>query len=205
MNPYNMNEYNLVSEFQKSLKHFTTNHPDHGPIFKHLYTITNNPSLKELPEKLNITIANNYIDMKVLQKLNNTDSYLLFYYIMNMFKLIEYNEQPAIRTNITFLLVKTIQHCYSMYYIPLENSQVRKFDSILSIEAPYIDESLRVVGYYQELVNVKEIDEEYNKEKEQDRNEENGALDLDEYDENDLYEDGDPNEDVVENLMNYDY
>jgi hypothetical protein len=92
-----------------------------------------------------------------------------------------------------------------MYYTPLENSQVRKFDSILSIEAPYIDESLRVVGYYQELVNVKEIDEEANKEKEQDMNEENNALDLDEYDENDLYEDGDPNEDVVENLMNYEY
>jgi hypothetical protein len=91
-----------------------------------------------------------------------------------------------------------------MYYVPLENSQVRKFDSILSIEAPYIDESLRVVGYYQELVNVKEIDEEANKEKEQDMNEENNALDLDEYDENDLYEDGDPNEDVVDNLMNYD-
>ena len=124
---------------------------------------------------------------------------------MNMFKLIEYNEQPAIRTNITFLLVRTIQHCYSMYYTPLENSQVRKFDSILSIEAPYIDESLRVVGYYQELVNVKEVDEEANKEKEQDMNEENNALDLDEYDENDLYEDGDPNEDVVENLMNYEY
>ncbi len=205
MNPYNMQEFNLVGEFQKSLKHFTTNHPDHGPIFKHLYTITNNPSLKELPEKLNITVANNYINMKVLQKLNNTDSLLLFYYVMNMFKLIEYNEQPAIRTNITFLLVRIIQYCYSMYYTPLENSQVRKFDSILSIEAPYIDESLRVVGYYQELVNVKEIDEEANKEKEQDMNEENNALDLDEYDENDLYEDGDPNEDVVENLMNYDY
>lgn len=204
MNPYNMNEYNLVAEFQKSLKHFTTNHPDHGPIFKHLYTITNNPSLKELPEKVTIDIVNNYIDTSVLQKINNTDTLMLFYYIMNMFKLIDYNEQPAIRTNITFLLVKIIQHCYAMYYVPLENSQVRKFDSILSIEAPYIDESLRVVGYYQELVNVKEIDEEANKEKEQDMNEENNALDLDEYDENDLYEDGDPNEDVVDNLMNYD-
>lgn len=204
INPYNTLEYNLVAEFQKSLKRFTTNHPENGPIFKHLYTITNNPSLKELPEKFNIKIMNNYIDMKVLHNLNNTDNVLLFYYVMNMFKLIEYNEQPAIRINITFLLVKTIQHCYAMYYVPFENSQIRKFDSILSIEAPYMDESLRVVGYYQELLNVKEIDEEVNKEIQQDFNEENNALDVDEYDANDLYEDNDPNEDVIDNLMNYD-
>ena len=63
------------------------------------------------------------------------------------------------------------------------NSQIRKFDSILSVDAPYIDESSRVVGYYQELVNVKEIDEDANKEKEYDMNEENNALDIDEYDE----------------------
>jgi hypothetical protein len=31
--------------------------------------------------------------------------------------------------------------------------------------------------------------------------EEQNALDIDEYDENDLYEDQDPNEDVVENLL----
>ena len=83
----------------------------------------------------------------------------------------------------------------------MENSQIRKFDSLLSVDAPYIDESSRVVGYYQELVSVKEIDEEGNKEKEYDMNEEQNALDVDEYDENDLYEDNDANDDVVDNLI----
>jgi hypothetical protein len=83
----------------------------------------------------------------------------------------------------------------------MENSQIRKFDAVLSVDAPYIDESSRVVGYYQELVNVKEIDEEVNKEKEYDMNEEQNALDIDEYDENDLYEDNDANEDIVNNLI----
>jgi hypothetical protein len=140
-------------------------------------------------------------ETKVLNKLNNTDSLLLFYYVYNLNKLVEYNEQPAIRTNLCYMIVKMIQYNYYNYYIPMENSQIRKFDAVLSVDAPYIDESSRVVGYYQELVNVKEIDEEVNKEKEYDMNEEQNALDIDEYDENDLYEDNDANDDVVENLI----
>jgi hypothetical protein len=91
-----------------------------------------------------------------------------------------------------------------MYNIPIEISQVRKFDSLLLIDAPYIDESSRVVGYYQDLVNVKEIDEEMIKEMNYDMNEEMTALDVDEYDEDDLYEDMDPNDDIVDNLLGAD-
>jgi hypothetical protein len=118
-----------------------------------------------------------------------------------MNKLIEYNEQPAIRTNICYLLVRIIQHSYYTYFIPFELSQIRKFNSLLLIDAPYIDESSRVVGYYQELINVKEIDEQEIKEKEYDMNEEQNALDIDDYDENDLFEDQDPSDDIVDNLI----
>jgi hypothetical protein len=201
-NPYNIEEFKLVSEFRKSLRNFkTTDAENKTPIFKHLYTITNNASLKELPEKAHINITNDMAETKILNKLNNTDGLLLFYYVYNLNKLIEYNEQPAIRTNLCYMIVKLIQYNYYNYYIPMENSQIRKFDAVLSVDAPYIDESSRVVGYYQELVNVKEIDEEVNKEKEYDMNEEQNALDIDEYDENDLFEDNDANDDVVDNLI----
>ena len=200
--PYNGEEFKLVSEFRKSLRNFkTTDNENKTPIFKHLYTITNNASLKELPEKVHINITNNMAETKILNKLNNIDGLLLFYYVYNLNKLIEYNEQPAIRTNLCYMIVKLIQYNYYNYYIPFENSQIRKFDSILSVDAPYIDESSRVVGYYQELVSVKEIDEDANKEKEYDMNEEQNALDIDEYDENDLYEANDANEDIVNNLI----
>jgi len=200
-NPYNNNEFKLIDEFQKSLKHFNTTDKDNkSPIFKHIYTVTNNTNIKTLPEKYDINIANNFISTFILSKLNNIDNLLIFYYIYNMNKLIEYNEQPAIRSNICYMLVKIINYCYNMYYIPIENSQIRKFDSLLLIDAPYIDESLRIVGYYQELVNVKEIDEDIMKEKEYDMNEEENALDIDEYDENDLYEDQDPSDEIIDNL-----
>jgi hypothetical protein len=201
-NPYNTEEFKLISEFRKSLKNFkTTDKDNENPIFKHLFTITNNSSLKELPENVNINIINNMAEVNILNKLNNSDCLLLFNYIYNLIKLIEYNEQSAIRTNICYMIVKIIQYNYYNYYIPIENSQIRKFNSLLTIDAPYLDELSRVVGYYQELVNVKEIDEEANKEKNYDMKEEENALDVDEYDENDLYEDEDPNDDVVENLI----
>ncbi len=201
-NPYNLEEFKLVSEFRKSLRNFrTTDNDNQNPIFKHLYTITNNATLKELPENAHINIINNMAEAKILNKLNNADSLLLFNYIYNLTKLIEYNTQPAIKTNICYMITKIIQYNYYNYYMPIEDSQIRKFNSLLTIEAPYIDESSRVVGYYQDLVNVNEIDEEANKEKNYDMKEEEHALDIDDYDENDLYEDQDPNDDVVENLL----
>lgn len=197
-NAYNSNEYKLIAEFQKTLKNFNTSGAD-GYIFKHIFTITNN--LNVHPITTEVSTNKNYIHTNILTRINNIDSILLFYYIYNLTKLIQYNEQPAIKTNISFMIVNIIQYCYNLYYIPIENSQIRKFDSLLFIDAPYIDESSRVIGLYQELVNVKEIDEEVNKEKEYDANEEQNALDIDEYDENDLYEDNDPSDEVVENLM----
>ena len=41
-----------------------------------------------------------------------------------------------------------------------------------------MDESMKVVGYYQDLVNVKEIDDEKQKDMNYDINEEMGALDI---------------------------
>ncbi len=200
-NPYNIEETKLVSEFKKTLRQFNTNDNEKGPIFKHLYTITNNINIKELPENINLDITNEMIDSNILTTLNNSDCLLIFYYIYNMNKLIEYNTQSAIRIQLAYMLIRIIQLSYNMYHIPIEYTAIRRFDSILAIDAPYIDESSRVIGFYQDLVNVKEIDENVIKEKEYDMNEEQNALDVDEYDEDDVYEDQDPSDDVVGNLL----
>jgi hypothetical protein len=118
-----------------------------------------------------------------------------------MNKLIEYNNQPAIRIQLSYMLIRIIQLSYYSYFIPIEYTAIRRFDSLLSIDAPYIDESSRVIGFYQELVNVKEIDDAVVKEKDYDMNEEQNALDIDEYDEDDVYEDQDPSDDVVDNIF----
>ena len=58
------------------------------------------------------------------------------------------------------MVVKLLYHSFNLYYVPLYNFQIRKFDTLILKDKPYIDESLRIVGYYQELVEVNSIDEE---------------------------------------------
>lgn len=179
-NIYNTDEYKLVSDFQRNLKNFNTSN-DTGEIFSKIYNTTNN--IKVLPIDKNMIgrtnpLSKQYIDTSTLIEMNNMDSKLLFYYLYNMLKLIEFNDLPAIRTNICYMIIKLIIFNYNTYYVPNEDSQVRKFDSLLLTETPYMDDSMKVVGYYQELINVKEIDDEKQKEANYDNNEEMNALDI---------------------------
>ena len=48
---------------------------------------------------------------------------------------------------------------FNSYYKPNSNYNIRKFDFLLLNETPYIDETLKIVGHYQELLSQKEIDD----------------------------------------------
>ena len=48
-------------------------------------------------------------------------------------------------------------------------------------ETPYIDETLKIVGHYQELMTQKEIDDPDKKEQDYSNNEAQTALDIDDY------------------------
>ena len=94
------------------------------------------------------------------------------------------------------MIMKIIIYCFDQFYIPFENNLVRKFDHILLADA-YIDDSMIASGYYQDLINTDEIDDKQKEEiknKETELQEEMTALDIDDYDEDDLYEDYDTNE-----------
>ena len=201
--PFNKDEYDLVSEFTKILKNFnTSNKQGRKAIFKHLFIQSNNLKVDKVPNNLELVFNNNYFDTDIINGLNNTDNKLLFYYLYNLNRLIEYNEMSIIKTNLSYLIVKLIIFSFNQYYIPVENIQIRKFDLLLLNDTPYIDEALKVTGYYQELLNANEIDDNENKEKEYNLNEEMTALDVDDYDENDLHEDFEPSDDAVEDMIN---
>ena len=90
---------------------------------------------------------------------------------------------------------KLINYNFDFYRIPNDIIQLRKFYKIININAPNIDESLRVVGSYEELLNSQEIDdnnrglgkpEDSEKTQEQidkeiDAQEEKESLDIDDY------------------------
>jgi len=196
--PYNINEYNLIAEFQKSLKHFNTKQKD-DELFSNNMTIMNNITIDSV-DITNVVITKQFVDTSILIDLNNMDCKLLFYYIYNMNKLIEFNDLPAIRTNLCYMIIQLIIFNYNMYYVPFENNMIRQFDSLLLTDAPYMDESQRVVGIYMDLVNTKEIDEEVVKEREYDINEEMTALDMDDYEKEDGDLDYDANDEMLERL-----
>ena len=202
---YNSIEHKLVGDFQKSIKQFNTSDTNNtNMIFNNMYTITNNINIDPIEIKLPSTIlSKQYIDTKYLISMNNMDCKLLFYYLENLSKLFQYNDMPAIRTSLCYMIIKLIIYNYNTYYIPLENFEIRKFDSLLLTEAPYMDESMRVVGYYQDLVNVKEIDDEVVKEMNYDMNEERTALDMDDNENEDAILDYDAMDEMLEHYTDY--
>ena len=198
-------EEKIVLELTKVLKNFKTKNKENKKgIFKNIDIITNNTKLDNFNDNIKLTFNKNYFDSYLLNKQNNYDNKLIFYYLYNLERLINYNEESMIKTNISSMIMKIIYYNFNQFYIPFENNLVRKFDHILSSDT-YIDDSMIASGYYQDLINTEEIDDRQKedvKDKESELQEEMTSLDIDDYDEDDVFDDNDVNEDVVENLMN---
>ena len=95
--------------------------------------------------------------------------------------LLDYNKQPVIESELSHLIIKIIRYLFNLYYRPYSNYNVRKFDFLLINETPYIDETLKIVGHYQELLTQQEIDDPDKKEEIYTAQEEFNSLDIDEY------------------------
>jgi hypothetical protein len=200
---YNFEEKEIIMEFTKKLKKFNISDAEkHNVIFKHNeYVLTKLPINYNIPENLNIELNKNYIDTSKIASLDNSDNKLIFYLIYNFNKLLDYNDaQPVILSELAHLLIKIIRYQFNSYYRPYSNYNIRKFDFLLLNETPYIDETLKTVGHYQELLTKEEIDDPEKKEQEYTNKEESDALDIDDYElDDDIDEaaeanDGDNNE-----------
>ena len=73
--------------------------------------------------------------------------------------------------------------------IAYTNYNIRQFDYLLLNDNPHIDETLRIVGHYQELLTQQEIDDPNKKEESYSTNEELTSLDIDDYDKDDDIDD----------------
>jgi len=110
---------------------------------------------------------------------------ICFYLIYNFNKLLDYNNQPAIESELAQLIIKLIRYLFNIYYRPYSNYDVMKFDFLLINETPYVDETLKVSGHYQELLTQQEIDDPDKKENDYTAKEEFDALDIDDYEKDD--------------------
>ena len=181
---YSSEEKVLVDEFTKKIKNFNMRSTEgHDGVFKHWRIISNNIGLNKVPENISLNISKHYFDTITLNNLNNTDCKTIFYLIYNFNRLLDYNTQLALQSELSHLIIRLIKYSFNQYFRPYSNTQVRKFDFILINETPYIDDSLKVVGFYQELLNSKEIDDQNQKQKDDntDAKEAFESMDVDDY------------------------
>ena len=205
---YAQKEIKIINEFKNNIKKFETKDDNNSKsVFKHWKYIMNYPLDKLITNNENYNFNKNlgfdFINSDVLFPLNNLDSKFLFFLIHNLNRLLDYNSNSQqINQNLAFMIVKLINYNFDFYRIPFDNIALRKFYKIVNINAPNIDESLRVVGSYEELLNSQEIDDENkglfnNKDKENEKKideekdamidfqEEKDSLDIDDYEEDD--------------------
>ena len=174
----------IINEFSKILKNIKLkNEEGHKSVFKNSNIIMNNILINKfnLDKKNNIKITNKSIDNKLINNLNNMDTQMLFYFIFNLNRLIDYNDKKNIKNNICYLIVKVIQFLFNSIYINYDNLELRKFEFIINVEENLIDETMKVVGLYQELLTQEEIDDPERKEAEYTAQEEMNSLDIDDY------------------------
>ena len=151
--------------------------------------------------KINTINKNNkkgiFKHLNIIKNNFNDNKQLLFYLIFNLDRLLEYNNN----TNIAVMIIRIIRYNYEQYYIPIDNLQIRKYEKILNNETPYINDTLKTFGIYQELIQSKEIDdEEVNNTKEL-MEELHNSYDMDGYTDDDIYDDYEPNDDIVNNMI----
>ena len=99
---------------------------------------------------------------------------------MNFNRLLEYNTQTAIQSEIAHLIVRIIQYNMQLY-LKENNYDIRKFEHLMLGDTPYINETVRPVGLYQELFAEGQLDENLIKEQNNDAQEVIDSLDIDDY------------------------
>ena len=186
---YGSSQKDIINNFIKTIKKFNVkNESKSKSIFKHWKYISNRNIIDKIPENIKLEFNENFIQTNVLESFNNLDSKLLFYIIYNFNRLLEYNDNSNSKSTLALLIVRIIEFNFDQYFIPYHNFEVRKLDTIINIDAPNVDDSLRIISSFEELYNNQEIDDVYGnmteeevKEMQYDMQEQFDALDLDGY------------------------
>jgi hypothetical protein len=177
---YNIQEKEIITEFVQKIKNINTN--KNKNIFKHNQYILNNMFIDYNINTENFILNDNHFDVLDINSLKNLDIMYIYYLIYNFIKILDYNNNKIIENEIALLIIKIIKFSFNLYYKPYSNYNIRKFDFLLLNETPFIDETLKIVGHYQELLSQKEIDDVDIKNDEYDAQEAFESLDIDDYD-----------------------
>jgi hypothetical protein len=180
---YNYKEKEIVNEFTTKLKQFNTTDDKSDEIFKNSIDICNLINLTPNSQDITLIYNKNFINNEILNKTINGDTKLLYFIIMNLNKLLDYNKQTTIESELAHLIVRIIQFSLGLYIKENNIYEIRKFEFLLLNDISYIDEMARPKGLFEDLV-TSEIDEEKINELKYDNQEAMDSLDIEDYKEN---------------------
>lgn len=192
------NEAKIVNEFIERINNFNDKNSDHkSSVFKNVNYI-NNLNAKDMSNDFKLDF-NGYIDTKIFNKLDNTDQKIIFYIIYELNKLLEYNTNKKIQSELSYLIVSIIKFLFETYYTQNFSIDVQKFYFLSKLidEDTFVNDKVTFVGMYSELVKQEELDLDAENTDAQEQayndNEEMNALDVDDMGEDDdFYFDSDP-------------
>jgi hypothetical protein len=188
-------EKEIVNLFTKNLDKIELYDDDgSNKVFKHLnYILENINYFDNSTDKL-LTFDNpeTLININFINK-ENTSSLLLFYYVFNLERIIDYNSNKNIQSLIIYLICKLIDFNFNNYFSKLNNLDIKRFKYLLYLDEPYANETMRVVGNYSELVDENYTEDDQEKQEILDDREAMESLDVDDYE----YE-GDEGEGMME-------
>lgn len=182
---YNIDEKQLINEYTNKFKVFNLKNENNKKyIFKNdIYILNKLVFENNIPLIINYNIINNYIDISFINNFNNLDIKILYYLIFNLHRLLDYNNNSNVIIDVAILIIKIIKYFFNMYFIPINNLDIRKFDySLLFTENKYNNDKLIVSGYYNELIDVSELDNPNVLENNIDSKEAFESIDIDDYD-----------------------
>ena len=180
-NIFSTKENSIINEFRKILKKFKMkNSENRKSVFKNHQIIINKLEMNKLPD-LNFKTKSNFIDNNIINQLNSIDSKLLFFILFNFDRLIDYNKNAAVKSNICLLIIKLIKYLFYQFYVEKSDYLLNRFELIINFDQPIVDEQLSGVGIYQEVLNKEELDDPERKEEEYSIKESFDSLDIDDY------------------------
>ena len=186
---FNSQQLKLINEFNKLIKEIELTDLDgSNSVFKHKDYIVNNISnnnITPLPKENVYFNPAPIFDMTIMENMNSIDSKLIFFIIYNFNRLLEYNSKNSQISIINYLIVRLVDMNYQQYYVDINRTDIKRFISYIYRDQPYMDENLRVVGVYNELVDENEEVSEEVRNNIMDNMEADDALDIDDYESDD--------------------
>lgn len=180
----------IVLNFQSKFKYINTTKENNKKILVNWKLL--NDSAQHDIKKTYIT-KDKYIDASYLISLGDNDHLIMFYTLSEISYLIDLNDDSYTKSNLVFLFANIIDYCYKFFNKQLDHVEFRKFKYMIDSEA-------EVISYDQSgTLQFNQTEEDIKKEKElnEEDKEREDALDLDQDEKNEEFDDPDTDDEFT--------